>query len=380
MTQPLQLLLASYGDPLRTAREAHAQGSPVIARIGLGIPDEIILAAGGFATALAPRLDQPTPLADAFMDPSEQPELRSLLEQIASSQSRFLSLAVLTAPYSALAATIEDLRRVALLPDAAPTSYMEFPAVRGDGARRYAEARVRDLASRIGSVTGQPVTTEALRRAIASTNRRREALRTFMAHRRDTAAISGIEAFGAVGAASFLPPAVFTDALDALTASLRSSDRLHGLPRILLVPSSPLTHDRAHAAIEAAGALVIAEDDPLGSRAAEPAIREDEDPMRAIADHYLDQLSGTRAFPADRRLAWFYEEAARPDVDAVIFYGQEPRYGWDHPAMRDFLDSRGTPSTFIRADARTADGFAQVEAAAIALLQTLPTRETGTTP
>lgn len=364
---PLLDLLNAYEHPQAAARDAYAHGTPVIGRIGTGIPEEIISASGGFATTLVPLSDAPTPVADGLMDPGEQQELRSLLDQIASPASSHLSLAVLASPYSGLSATVEDLRRAALLPNAVPTSYFELPAV-GPNNLRHAENAVRDVAARVGSATGTPATHETLQAAIASTNRRRVALRTFVDLRRKGSPISGFDAIRVIGAASYLPSETFAPSLEALNAGLGEDAGLEGRPRILLVPSSPLTHDRAHAAIEDAGGLIVAEDDPLGSRAAEAPIREDDAPFRAIAEHYVQNLTGARVFPSQARLNWFHNEAIKPDVDAVIFYGQEPRYGWDYPAMRDYLHAHGKPHAFIRTDARTADGYARLQSETKAFL------------
>ena len=222
----LKHLLETYQDPLRSARAGHDAGLPIIACIGVGVPEEVILAAGAMPIALVPRADGPTPIADTFMDPGEQAELRSLLEQIAQPSPDFMSLAVLTAPYGSLAETIEDLRRAELLPNAVAVHYFELQAEQSEASYRYAADRIRALASRMGAVTGQPVTDEGLSEAIAATNLRRQSLRRFNAARRETPLISGTEAFQAIGAARFLSPAAFTEALENLLASLQSDERL----------------------------------------------------------------------------------------------------------------------------------------------------------
>jgi len=46
----------------------------------------------------------------------------------------------------------------------------------------------------------------------------------------------------------------------------------------------------------------------------------------------------------------------------VVFYVQEPKFGWDIPAMREFLDAAGKPSLLALADARTASGREKLKA------------------
>ena len=95
------------------------------------------------------------------------------------------------------------------------------------------------------------------------------------------------------------------------------------------------------AAIEAHGAIVVAEDDWWGSRAAGQDIDTTADPIRAIFEKYYFDAPSPRVFPSDdcRRLVPIGKHT---EVDGVIFYlpHEDDVIGWDYPRLRAFLDER----------------------------------------
>ncbi len=88
------------------------------------------------------------------------------------------------------------------------------------------------------------------------------------------------------------------------------------------------------AAIEAHGAIVVAEDDWWGSRAAGQDIDITAEPIRAIFEKYYFDAPSPRVFPAAIADAWFHRKAS--EVDGVIFYlpPEDDVIGWDYPRLR----------------------------------------------
>ncbi len=72
------------------------------------------------------------------------------------------------------------------------------------------------------------------------------------------------------------------------------------------------------AAIESHGAVVVAEDDWWGSRAAGRDIDTTIDPVRAIFEKYYFDAPSPRVFPAEISDAWFHNKAS--EVDGAIFF------------------------------------------------------------
>ncbi len=107
-------------------------------------------------------------------------------------------------------------------------------------------------------------------------------------------------------------------------------------PRIL-IKGPPLDSPDFCAAIESHGAIVVAEDDWFGSRAAGQDIDPAAEPIRAIFEKYYFDAPSPRVFPAAIADAWFHRKAS--EVDGVIFYlpPEDDVIGWDYPRLRASL-------------------------------------------
>jgi benzoyl-CoA reductase/2-hydroxyglutaryl-CoA dehydratase subunit BcrC/BadD/HgdB len=128
-------------------------------------------------------------------------------------------------------------------------------------------------------------------------------------------------------------------------------------PRIL-IKGSPQDAPDFCAAIEARGAIVVAEDDWWGSRAAGEDIDETGDPLGGIFKKCYSDSPSPRVFPAAIADEWFFRKAL--EADGVIFYfsPEDDVMGWDYPRLRDYLDERTIPHVMLRgASADRIDAF-----------------------
>ncbi len=359
---------------LGNAREAQlAAGDHYLVGIcGTGIPDEPIIAAGARPSAMLLRCEEPAPLAEQYLDAGEEPAMRSLFQQICDPAAPAPGLVLLGPPYAQLASIIEEIRRSGDVAHASPTFYYELLAIQSQANRSFAIERTAALAARVGSLTGIAPTAERLAMAIGQTNARRIVMQRFIALRRQAPVLSGVDAFRVLMAARTLPCADYTDLLAGLVQSLRPDNSLAGRPRVLLLASTALDHFRAHEAMEQGGALIVAEDDPCGSRAAVEPIPQTGDPLAAIAEHTHRHCTGQHVYPRESRLGWFHEQAGKPDIDAVIIYAEHPHFGWDFPGICEFLRAHGKRWLVVHADARTRQGFDAVVEQVAAFVAALP--------
>ena len=95
-------------------------------------------------------------------------------------------------------------------------------------------------------------------------------------------------------------------------------------------------------------AIVVAEDDWWGSRAAGQDIDDANEPIRAIFEKYYFDAPSPRVFPAAIADDWFCRKTS--EVDGVIFYlpHDDDVIGWDYPRLRTFLDERAIPHLMLR--------------------------------
>jgi benzoyl-CoA reductase/2-hydroxyglutaryl-CoA dehydratase subunit BcrC/BadD/HgdB len=134
---------------------------------------------------------------------------------------------------------------------------------------------------------------------------------------------------------------------DALS-EIQSRPPLAG-PRIL-IKGPPLDSPALCALIESHGAIVVAEDDWWGSRAAGHDIDATNDPIRAIFEKYYFDCPSPRVFPGAIADDWFCRKTS--EVDGVIFYlpHDDDVIGWDYPRLRAFLDERAIPHIMLRSE------------------------------
>jgi benzoyl-CoA reductase/2-hydroxyglutaryl-CoA dehydratase subunit BcrC/BadD/HgdB len=185
---------------------------------------------------------------------------------------------------------------------------------------------------------------------------------------------SGVDALMALGAGYFLAPQPYAVALEQYVASLSPDAALQGRPRLLVVTSEPLSHTRLHAALESAGALVVAEDDWWGSRAPGDDVPLAGSAREAVLRKYWLDTASPGVYPDVAREAWLREHALRPDVDGIVFYlpPSDHQLGWDYPRLKTWLSTNGKPSLLMRLDATTPDGFDGASVQAGQFVEELP--------
>lgn len=354
--EAFDVLAAAYADRLGEARAAAAAGTPVIGVVGNTVPVEIVAAAGALAVQVTGTTGD-TPLADAWLEPFYDPDVRGICEQALRGELRFLRALVIprsTEPYHKLYLSLRELERLGQGPRLPALVLYDLPHTQDARMRDYAVQRTRELAATLGSLTGQAPTEERLRAAIRSMNAVREAQQGLQSLRQARpCAWRGETAQVLNGAARFMAPQRYAPLLGAALqvppVSQPSGAPPSGAPR-LLVKGVPLDHARLHRAVDEAGGVVVAEDDPWGTRGAGPLVPETGDPLLAVGLHYHAAVPCPRLHPREAREAWFL--AALDDItpDGVLFHLPAPDdvHGWDFPRHRATLERRGLPYLVLR--------------------------------
>jgi benzoyl-CoA reductase/2-hydroxyglutaryl-CoA dehydratase subunit BcrC/BadD/HgdB len=353
----LDSLVAHYTDRQASAREALSRGTGVVGRIGNTVPTELVLACGWLPVLVAAERDAPTPTADVYMEPSIAPETRSLFESLLRGDCATFELLVLSRPYSHLYYYLKEVFRLGRAPRVPPLWMYDLMQSQREAVRAYNWERTRELRDRLEHLSGVEITASRLRASMALTNTAR-ALQRQLQELRWLGRISGVDALHAIGAGYFMPPDVYVETLAEYVATLDSETSLDGRPRLLVLPSEPLSHVELHRALESAGALVVAEDDWWGSRAPGHDIPPTGDALDGIFLKYWNDTATQNVYPAEPREAWFTAHAARPDVDGVVFYlpPSDHQLGWDYPRLKALLAALGKPTLLLRHDAATREG------------------------
>ena len=220
---------------------------------------------------------------------------------------------------------------------------------RSPEAEAYGLERTHDLKSTLERLTGRGIEPEALWAAIAEGNAARHAIRALLRQREGPAPkLSGSEALALIGAWYFMDRTEYALLAREALQEIETRTPLEG-PRIL-IKGPPLDTPDFCAGVEAHGAIVVAEDDWWGSRAAGQDIDATGDPIQAIFEKYYFDAPSSRVFPSPIADAWFHRKAS--EVDGVIFYlpQEDDVIGWDYPRLRAFLDERAIPHVMVRTE------------------------------
>ena len=323
---------------------------PVVGVTSNTVPWELLRAAGLYPVLLSPHRAQ-TSRADRYMEEVFSARMKAVFDLLISGEAAFLSAVV-------IARTSEQEHKLYLYlrevirqgSERAPEPILyNLLHARSAEAQAYGLERTRDLKITLERLAGRSIEPGDLSQAIAEGNAARQAIRDLLQEReRPVRRLSGTDALALIGAWYFMDRAEYAPLAREALREIQRRPPLEG-PRIL-IKGSPQDGPDFCAAIEAHGAIVVAEDDWWGSRAAGQDIDATVDPIQAIFEKYYFDSPSPRVFPSEIADAWFHRKAS--EVDGVIFYlpHEDDVIGWDYPRLRAFLDERRIPHLMLRAE------------------------------
>jgi benzoyl-CoA reductase/2-hydroxyglutaryl-CoA dehydratase subunit BcrC/BadD/HgdB len=332
------------------ALEAHRAGVPVIGLTSNTVPCELIRAAGFFPLMLQPG-PSATPAADEYMEQNVfQSRIRLIFESAVSGEYDFLRAIILPRTSEQEYKLFLYLREVAREHPRAgmpPVYLYDLLHSRSEESHAYGVARTEELKRQLEEMAGRAIAKSDLLEAVAESNVARAAVRGLLQLRSGTPRLSGAEALPLIGAYWFMPRPEYAKLATEAAVVLRRREALAGAR--LLVVGAPSDRGWPHRALEAHGAIVVAEDDWWGSRSVGADINTDDDILNAIFEHYYSDAPSPRVFPPAAADRWF-KSSAKDRVDGVVFYIPPEDYveGWDYPRRKRFLDSAGIPSLVLR--------------------------------
>jgi benzoyl-CoA reductase/2-hydroxyglutaryl-CoA dehydratase subunit BcrC/BadD/HgdB len=313
------------------------------------VPWELLRAAGFDPVLLSPRR-QLTPLADRYMEDVFSARMKAIFDFLLSPESAPLAAVVIPR-------TSEQEHKLYLyLCEVVRQGTERAPQVilynllhaRSVEAEAYGLERTQALKIALEQLSRRQIEPQALSSAIAEGNRARQAIRELLQQREGPVArLSGTQALPLIGAWYFMDRTKYALLAREAIQEIQTRPPLEG-PRIL-IKGPPLDNLGLCSAVEAQGAIVVAEDDWWGSRAAGLDIDTTADPMQAIFEKYYFDAPSPRVFPAEIADAWFHRTVS--NVDGVIFYlpHEDDVLGWDYPRLLAFLEERSVPNLMLRA-------------------------------
>ncbi|PIX75534.1 MAG: benzoyl-CoA reductase, bzd-type, subunit N [Rhodocyclales bacterium CG_4_10_14_3_um_filter_68_10] len=233
--------------------------------------------------------------------------------------------------------------------------YVPMPnEVQSRHARLAHYGEVKKFRDFLGKLTGQPLSEEALAEAVEVVNENRRLLRQLFDYRKQpNPNVTGLEALYASLSAQFVDKREHNALLRKVLAALpsRRLDRPEGV-RVMTIGSE--NDDCGFMAmIESVGATIVIDDQCSGTRYFWNEAKPDGDPIKAIADRYIDRPAcPTKDYPAHTRFDHVLGLAKDYNARAAIFLQQkfcDPHEG-DYPDLKRHLEANGIPTLFLEFD------------------------------
>ena len=335
------------------ARQARADGVPVVGLVGTVTPVELVLAARVFPLALSARAADWARHTDDMED-GHEPEVRSLFMQGLEGEFELCDLVVIPSAsdgHRFLFQYLREMQRQGRADRLPPLHHLDLLFGPSPPVRRHSLRALHGLVDRLSMLTGHRPGDAELCDAIARCNALRRLL-ALLNERRAAGQVIGVDAHRATRTCGFAPTPVQVDALAAWVAALGKAEVDGTRPRLLLVSAVPLYHEALHAACEAAGALVTAEDDEWGARRGAPPLAAGASPLEAMFDHLVRHAVSPRMLRAGRE-AWVTAQLASGAYDGVVFYvpPSDQYFGWRYPALKAQAEQAGLATLLVRDDA-----------------------------
>ncbi|MGD1117979.1 MAG: double-cubane-cluster-containing anaerobic reductase [Dehalococcoidales bacterium] len=349
-----------HGIRVKELREHAKNGGKVVATYCVFVPEELVWAAGGIPVGLCAGTQFSIPMAETVLP-------RNTCALIKSSFGFKLGRVCpyVQASHLIVGETTCDGKKkmFEILNEYQPVYVMEVPNKKTEKSRQLWLEEVKAFKAVIEKLTGNKITAENLKQAIATVNARRQALqRLYNLRKTSPVPISGKDAL-LVTQVSFYDDVkrntqminTLCDELDKRVAAGEGVAPADA-PRIL-VSGSPMAipNWKLHHIIESLGAVVVCEESCTGTRLFSELVKPSpatlDSQIKAIADRYMN-IHCACFTPNEDRLDDIVRLAGEYKADGVIHYNLQFCHTYATEAVRveKRLEKEGIPLLRIETD------------------------------
>ncbi len=339
------------------AKELKKEGRKVIGYMTALTPVEILTAAGVVPIRLKGFMDEAITKGDAFMESIVCPFVRSVFDGAVKGRFNFMDGMVLPHQCDSIDRTNDVWYSNLDLPY---WHFLNVPHVTDDPSIEFTREILRVFIGTMERFLGTKITDAEIARAIKAHNENRRLMRELYALRKsDPPLISGVEMMKVLVAAMSIP----VDESSALIKSVTEEVKKRKVPvdgnrkRIMII-GDQIDHIAIPGAIENAGAWLVADDLSIGGKIYWPEVDETAEPLQGIAERYLRKLKIATTYVSDgntyeenleARFGHLRQRIAEFKVDgAILFiYKYCDPYGFEVPAMKNYIESGGTPVLYL---------------------------------
>ena len=346
-----------YNDYGYRVRELHEQGRKVIGYLCAFTPVEIITAAGLIPFRIKGDVNEPITRADTQMETIICPVVRSAYDVTLKGRYEFLDGLVIPHACDSISRTY-DIWKYSL---EVPYSHLvNLPHSIDDSSLEFYKNELNTFRKSIGNYAGKEITDKELAQAVELHNRVRKLVKELYGLRKsDPPLVSGSEMTKILVAVMGIPPAESVELLTGVIEEIKNRENtINKQPHRIMVVGAEVDDTALIDIIEDSGASVVVDDLCPGTREFFPMAEVTADPVDGIAERYLRRIKCGRTY---REVQGTYEESLNDrfghiihsveefSVDGVILYIYmycDP-YGFEVPAMKDYIESKGIPVLYI---------------------------------
>ncbi|MEW6034460.1 MAG: 2-hydroxyacyl-CoA dehydratase family protein [Chloroflexota bacterium] len=369
--EALQALRNVARNPQQVAREAKKGGKKVLGYRCAYVPEEILDAAGvvpypmfGTPEAIA--------LADSYFQPNICEFVRNIFDLALKGKMEFLDGLVLCNTCDAVRKLYDHWRTYIKTP---------FCYIINNPQKQFTELgyeyqyeELSHFRKAVEEFSGSAISDSVLQDAIGLHNKTRSLLRQVYAVRKqDPPLLSGEEALDVVMATMVLPKERANDLLKRLIPELeqRSQPPVAPGPRIM-VTGSIIDHPTLIRMVEESGGMVVADDLCTTTRYFWYPVRENRDPLGALARHTTEKPVCACMHPMEARLEYMLELVREYNVAGIIYFNLmycDP-FLYEGVLFKKKLEAKGIPTIALETE-HTPSGIGQLKTRVQAFLEML---------
>ena len=370
----------SYNARIRQITEEKKTGKKIVGTLCLFVPDEIIFAAGADRVILCGGKNDTVSIAEQYLPRNICPLVKSSFGSIVNngcsgvrSCSHFSLVDLIVAEN-----TCDSKKKMyELLGEYIPTYVLDLPQNPGSPeALKYFLGELEKFKRVMEQLTGNKVTSEKLKKEIASSNETRKLIHNLYGLRKtDPPLISGLDVLKIMQKQYFLSPAELKKSLGLLleeaehvktqvkTQAQKSQDQDQDQeckpkkPRIM-ISGCPMAggNTKVPEIIESRGGRIVVEESCTGTRSFWEFVDENKDPMLALAERYI-KIPCSCMSPNTRRIENVLELAREFKVDGVVYYTLQFCHGYniEKYKVQQALKKAGIPMLSIETDYSDSD-------------------------
>lgn len=297
----------------------HGEGKKIIGWLCAYVPEELIIAANMVPVRIAGVFKEQTPLADTYVPSASCSFCRAALEGALAGDYAYLDGVVAANGCLSMVRLMDNWRFYA----GTPFAYMvDVPHTDAPTSRMAFRRQLLRMKAELEGLAGITITDAALREAIALCNTTRRLLtQLYDTRKAKRPPVTGLEALSIVKAAAGSDRAQVNLSLERLLGEIEQGRRgpLSDGPRVLIGGGE--IHDLEFVRVieKECGAQVVVDYLCTGVRYFAGLVREEGDPIDALAERYLKRQPCARMCMSHRRAEEMLELARDYSVDGILY-------------------------------------------------------------